>query len=124
MTPSPVVRITGRVGRRGARIRRLTVNAPYGATITVRCHGGGCPFRLSTRSVAIVGRARGPSKTIRIRRLEGHLLRARATVKVSVSKANAIGKFTRFKIRKGKPPLRNDLCLTPGAPAPGACPRT
>jgi hypothetical protein len=124
MTPFPVVRITGKVGRRGARIKRLTVNAPYGATIMVRCHGGGCPFRLSTRSVAIVGRAPRPSKTIRIRRLEGHLLRARATLKVFVSKANAIGKFTRFKIRKGKPPLRNDLCLTPGAQAPEACPRT
>lgn len=124
MTPFPIVRITGKVERRGARIKRLTVNAPYGATISVRCHGRGCPFRLSRRSVAIVGSAPRPSKTIHIRRLEGHLLRARSTLKVSVSKANAIGKFTRFKIRKGKPPLRNDLCLAPGASAPEACPQT
>jgi PKD domain-containing protein len=124
MIPFPIVRITGRVGRVGARIKRLTVSAPYGANITVRCRGKGCPFRLSSRTVATVGRTARPSKTIRIRALEGHLLRVRTTVKVYVTKANAIGKFTRFKIRKGRTPLRGDLCLTPGAPGPGACPQT
>src|SRR5262249_13091395 len=57
LSPFPIVRISGKVGRHGARIKRLTVNAPYGATITVRCHGRGCPFKRSSRTVARVGRA-------------------------------------------------------------------
>jgi hypothetical protein len=124
MSPFPVVRISGKVGRRGARIKRLTVNAPYGATITIRCRGHGCPFHLSRRTVARVGRTTSPTKTVRIRKLEGRLLRTHATIKVLVSKTSAIGKYTRFKIRKDKPPLRTDLCLAPGASAPTACPGT
>jgi PKD repeat protein len=128
MTPFPIVRITGRIGRRGARIKRLTVTAPYGASITVRCRGKGCPVHLSSRTVAPTGR---PSKgtpagsaVVRIRKLEKHLLRVGANVKVYVSKSGAIGKFTRFRIRKGKPPLRRDLCIVPGKPAPVQCPAT
>jgi PKD repeat protein len=124
MTPFPIVRITGKVGRRGARIKRLTVNAPFGATVLVRCRGGGCPFRRSSRTVARVGRTKSPSRTIRIRKLEGRLLRTHASVKVFVSKASSIGKFTSFRIRRNRPPLRSDLCLSPGAKAPAACPQT
>jgi hypothetical protein len=122
MSPFPIVRISGKVGRRGARIKRLTVNAPYGAIITVSCHGRGCPFRRASRTVARVGRTTSPSKTIRIRKLEGRLLRSHATIKVFVSKAGAIGKYTRFKIRRRRPPLRSDLCLAPGAAKPTSCP--
>jgi hypothetical protein len=128
LAPFPVVRITGKIGRRGARIKRLTVNAPFGATVAVRCRGRGCPFHLSSRTVAAVGRpAKGtPAGTavIRIRKLEKHLLRIGANIKVYVSKSGTIGKFTRFRIRKGKPPLRKDLCLVPGKPAPTECPQT
>src|SRR5207245_7669672 len=74
MTPFPVVRITGKIGRRGARIKRLTVNAPYGATVTVRCRGRGCPFHLASRTVAPASHhAKGAppgSAVVRIRRLE------------------------------------------------------
>ena len=128
LAPFPIVRITGRIGRRGARIKRLTVNAPFGASITVRCRGRGCPFHLATRTVAPVGRpAKGvPAGTavVRIRKLEKHLLRNGANIKVYVSKSGSIGKFTRFKIRRERPPLRHDLCLVPGKPAPSECPQT
>jgi hypothetical protein len=33
-----------------------------------------------------------------------------------------IGKFTQFKIRKGKPPARVDSCLAPGTQKPMQCP--
>src|SRR5438132_8252867 len=100
MSPFPIVRITGKIGRRGARIKRLTVNAPYGATVTVRCRGRGCPFHLSSRTVAPASHpAKGTpagSAVVRIRKLEKRLLKVGANIKIYVSKSGAIGKFTRF----------------------------
>jgi PKD domain-containing protein len=122
MTPFPVVRITGRIGRRGARIRRLIVTAPSGATITVRCHGRGCPFSLARQTVAVSGKS--GASAVRIRKFERRLLRVGATVRVSVSKSGEIGKYTRFRIRRGKPPLRRDLCVVPGKSRPTPCPQT
>jgi hypothetical protein len=124
MTPFPVVRITGKASHRGARIKRLTVNAPYGATVTVRCRGRGCPFRIKRRTVARAGRSSRPSRTIRIAKFERRLLRPGATVKVLVSKPHEIGKYTSFKIRRRKSPLRTDSCLQPGETKPISCPVT
>jgi hypothetical protein len=122
MSPFPVVRITGKVSRRGARIKRLSVRAPYGSTVSVRCRGRGCPFRRSNRTLALAGRAKTPSKTVTIRRLARRLLHGGATVKVLVTRQGEIGKYTRFRIRRGKAPLRTDLCLPPGAAEPSECP--
>jgi hypothetical protein len=121
MTPFPVVRITGKVSRKGARIKRLTVRAPYGSTVVVRCRGRGCPFKRTSRTLAGAG-AKTPSATIRVRKLERRLLRPGATVKVLVSRKGEIGKYTAFRIRTGRPPLRTDLCLSPGASAASECP--
>ncbi len=122
MSPFPIIRITGKVTRKGARIKRLTVRAPFGATINVRCRGRGCPFRRKRRTVARAGRAKAPTKTIRIKQLERRLLRAGVSVKVWVSRQGEVGKYTRFRIRKGKPPVRTDLCIEPGSTAPLECP--
>jgi hypothetical protein len=121
MTPFPVVRITGKVSRKGARIKRLTVRAPYGATVLVRCRGRGCPFKRTSMTLARAG-AKTPSATLRVRKLERRLLRGGASVKVLVSRKGEIGKYTAFRIRTAKPPLRTDLCLSPGASAPSECP--
>ena len=122
MSPFPVVRITGKVVRSGARIKSLTVQAPFGATVKVRCRGRGCPFHRSSKTLANAGKAKTTSKTIRIRKLENHLLRTGASIKVLVSRSGEIGKYTRFLIRKGKPPRRTDLCLLPGVTQPSECP--
>lgn len=122
MSPFPVVRITGKVLRGGARIKSLTVQAPYGATVRVRCRGRGCPFRRTSKTVALAGKARGPSKTLRIKKLDRRLLRAGASIKVLVSRAGEVGKYTRFLIRRRKPPRRTDLCLLPGMTEPTECP--
>ena len=122
MTPFPVIRIIGKVLRKGARIKRLTVRAPYGSTVSVRCRGHSCPFRRSNRKVTSTGSAKAPSKTIRVRRLEHRLLRDGASIKVLVSRSGEIGKYTRFRIRGGKPPVRSDLCLMPGSTVPKECP--
>ena len=122
MSPFPVVRITGKVTKKGARIKRLSIRAPYGATVSVRCRGRGCPFRRSTRTLARAGRAKSPSKTVTIRRLAHRLLHGGASVKVLVSRPGEIGKYTRFRIRRGKAPQRTDLCLAPGSTEPTECP--
>jgi hypothetical protein len=122
MSPFPVVRITGKVFRKGARIKHLTIRAPYGATVKVRCRGRGCPFHRSSKTLALAGKAKTPSKTISIKRLEHRMLRGGASIKVLVTRQGEIGKYTRFLIRRGKPPRRTDLCLTPGSTEPVECP--
>jgi hypothetical protein len=122
MSPFPVVRITGKVTKKGARIKRLTVRAPYGSTVAIRCRGRSCPFHRSNRTLRLTGSAKAPAKTIRVRKLEDRVLRDGASIKVLVSKPGEIGKYTRFRIRGGKPPVRSDLCLSPGSTAPKECP--
>lgn len=122
MTPFPVVRIAGKVTRRGARIKHLTVTAPLGSTVSVRCRGKGCPFRRAARTVASTGSKKSPAKTVIFSKLEKRLLRGGASVKVLVSKPGEIGKYTLFKIRRSKPPARSDSCLQPGSTKPVECP--
>jgi hypothetical protein len=124
LSPFPVVRISGRVTHAGARIRRLTVQAPLGAKVTVRCGGRGCPFKKSSRMARANSKSKSKtaSVTVRFRKMERRLLRGGATIRVYVTRQGLVGKYTRWTIRKAKPPLRRDLCLTPGASAPSACP--
>jgi hypothetical protein len=122
LSPFPVVQMAGRVTRRGTRIR-LSVIAPDGATISIRCRGRGCPLRRQTRIARSdpVASADG-TRFIRLRRLERRRLRPGAVVKIFVTKPGMIGKYARFKMRRGKPPRRSDSCVAPGATAPIACP--
>jgi hypothetical protein len=121
MSPFPVVRISGKVGPKGASIRRLTIRAPVGSTVVIRCRGRGCPFRRKTQTLALAG-AKTPSKTIRVKKLERRLLRGGTSINILVTRAGEIGKYTKFKIRTGKTPLRTDLCLPPDSTAPKECP--
>jgi PKD domain len=124
MSPFPVVRIAGRVSRRGARIRRLTIDAPPGAGVRVSCAGRSCPFKrvLKTVSSRLRAGVLPATRLLRIRRLEGRLLRPGATLRLFVTRADSIGKYTRFKIRRGKSPARSDMCLVPGSGRPLVCP--
>jgi PKD repeat protein len=122
ISPFPLVRITGKVGRKGARIRRLSVTAPPGSTVSVRCRGKGCPFRRTSRTVAVAGSSPAVAKTITFPKLKRRLLWDGAIVKVLVSRPREIGKYTKFRIRKGHAPVRTDLCLQPGATVASRCP--
>jgi len=122
MIPFPVVRITGRVTRRGSRIKRLSVTAPNGATVLVSCRGRGCPFRHSRHTVTVSAQSRAHAKTLRFRKLAKRLLRGGTVLKVLVSRSREIGKYTRFLVKKGKPPRRIDRCLPPGTTRPASCP--
>jgi PKD repeat protein len=126
LNPFPIVRIVGTVTRRGVRLRRLLVDAPPGATVSVSCRGRRCPFRNRT---SMASRPRSPgrahaARVIRFRRLERRLLRAGVRIKVRVTKPDAIGKYTLFRIRKRRSPARVDRCLVPGQSKPVRCSAT
>jgi PKD repeat protein len=110
-TVSAVVSIRGRLVRARTRVTRLAIRAQRGARVVVRCRGRGCPRR-------IVKRSRG--KTIRFRRFE-RTYRPRMRVVVRVTRRGLIGKETTFVIRRGRPPLRRDLCLRPGSSKATRC---
>jgi hypothetical protein len=113
MSPFPTVRLAGSIVPRGARFRLVEVRgAPKVAGVTVRCTGDGCPFRTRRRT-ATTGRVR-PSRWPRV-------LRAGARIEVFVRAPGVIGKYTSFRIRAGKAPVRVDRCLKPGASTPSRC---
>jgi hypothetical protein len=124
LAPFPVVRMAGKVTRRGTRLRRLSVEAPSGSTITLRCHGRrGCPLRQHVEAAASQFDSRGlGGRVIRFHRFERRLLPAGIVIKVFVTKPGMIGKFARFKIRRRKPPARTDGCVVPGVATPTRCP--
>ena len=115
MSPYPVVRLAGRLTVNGARVRRLSVSrAPRCAVVAVSCRGRSCPARRVSR---FMGR-----RALRFRRFERRLP-AGTVLTVRISKGDSIGKFTEFRIRAGKAPLRRDRCLRPGERRGSACPR-
>jgi PKD domain len=126
MSPFPVVRVSGVLKRRGIKLRLLSVSAPAGATVRVRCNGRGCAFRARTKTVGTrtlrkPGRA-GTSAVVRIRRLGRRVLQVGTTVRVYVTSPSSVGKYTRLRVRRGKPPARIDRCVLPSAERPAACP--
>ena len=112
ISPWPVVRIAGSLTRRGADLRLVSVRAPRGARVAVRCQGR-CP-RPSLRRVA-------RKRVLRLTPYE-RPLRAGTRLEIRVLSGARIGKYTRILIRKGKSPARRDACVWPGARAPRACP--
>jgi hypothetical protein len=114
MSPFPIVRLAGRVTRAGTHIEVLQVWAPKGAYALIRCRGRGCPVKRVRKSV------RKPP--LRVRAVE-RLVPAGMVLEVLVRRSDSIGKFTRFRFRHYRRPLRRDGCLWPGtirmAPCPG-----
>ena len=105
LSPFPVVRIVGQLTRTGARIRFLGVRAPVCSRVTTICRGRTCPFKRHSR---LMGR-----NGIRVRPLSGKSLRAGVRLEVRVTKRDRVGKYTRFKIRRGRPPARKDGLIVP-----------
>ena len=111
MRPFPVVRIKGRVTKRGARIELLSVKAPWDAIIRVRCRGRTCPERVRRRAG---GRRR-------ISELHRELA-AGTVITVLITRPGTYGKYTRFVILRGQSPARTDRCLRGSNSRPVRCP--
>ncbi len=103
--------------RTGATIEVLllrVVGAPAKAKVRVRCSGGGCPFTTRTRT-ARKGRAVDFTSAF-----AGARLRT-ATLEVRITKRRMIGKLVRYRLRPGRRPDGQVLCLPPGAKKARAC---
>jgi PKD domain-containing protein len=115
LTPFPIVRIQGGLVPGGVIVTRLTVQAPRGARVRAVCHGPGCPRQ------SLIRRARSARLSVRLRPLERRL-GSGAVLEVFVTEPAAVGKYTRFVIRRDAAPLRRDLCVPPAGPRPAQCP--
>ena len=113
--PLPVVRIHGRLTTNGANIQVLSVKAPKGAKITVKCSGKGCP----RKSVATATATKGVTRIAQFQRV----LPAGIKLRITIAKPAYISKVTTITIRKGKAPLRSDQCQVPGERKLLRCPR-
>jgi hypothetical protein len=58
---------------------------------------------------------------VRFRALEAKL-RAGVWLEIFVTQPGKIGKYTSFKIRRSRAPLRQDLCVVSTSAKPAACP--
>jgi PKD repeat protein len=103
LQPSPVVRLNGDILSTGARVRVLSVRAPRGSLVVVRCHGKGCPVERRRKRVK--------KNPVRFKTFE-RVLRAGIKLEILVKKQGTIGDYTRFTIRAGKSPLRLNRCLS------------
>jgi hypothetical protein len=109
--PFPVIRIAGRFTGKRTKLTRVSVKAPKGTRIRVRCRGRGCPYKRKAIAVKLIG----------IRSLQ-RTYRPKATIEIRVTAPEKIGKYTRVRTRRGKAPVRIDRCLMPGKSKPVKCP--
>ncbi|MEA2268487.1 MAG: hypothetical protein QOC64_1097 [Solirubrobacteraceae bacterium] len=115
ISPFPVVRIRGHASGKNVVIDLLSVRAPRGTTVTVRCAGPACPrLRMTARAVSA-------TTPVRLRPLERRY-RPGTVLEVFVARSGRIGKYVRFTIRDGRAPARTDRCLRPGGTQPISCP--
>jgi hypothetical protein len=107
MQPFPVVHVAGSFSHAGATLRMLSVQAPAGATVLVKCAGAGCPAH---RQRMLVRGSTSGETTVQLQRFE-RLLPAGLRLRIEVFEEGEIGKLTQLRIRRGRPPARSDTCL-------------
>jgi PKD repeat protein len=112
--PGVVIEMRALVFSRNTEVRYLRVRAPAGSKIKVRCLGGKrCPTTGTKTSHG--------SKRLRFKKLE-RTFRPGTKLIITVTKPGFIGRQTSFKLRRGKGPVRKDLCRLPGAKNATSCP--
>jgi hypothetical protein len=110
-------------------VSQLIVNGiSVGDTVTVTCHGHGCPFtNRVTKSLTSSHcgrkhrrhRCSGAQRVDVTGALRSHHLRAGATITVTITRPNWVGKSYVFRIRAGHGPRISIGCLAPGSAKPG-----
>jgi PKD repeat protein len=116
-SPMPFIRIKGHTTGHGAQIDLFSVRGARGALVRVRCVGKACPKKSSAHRVIKSKRGTG---TVRFGALQGWF-REGTLLEVRVTKKGFVGRYTRFRIGKLKPPVRWDGCMMPSAKAPVEC---
>jgi hypothetical protein len=116
LQPYPIVRLLTNRTASGIRLRQLTVQAPAGANIRISCRSRLCPVK--PQALAVRPGTRGALEFKRFQRA----LRAGVILEIRVWQPGLVGKYTRLTVRRGKPPLRFDSCLSPSGTTPIACP--
>jgi PKD repeat protein len=115
LSPFPIIRIRGRADAKAVRVDLLSVLAPRGSRISARCRGASCPRH------GIAATATSSSRPVRLRGFERRYGYG-AVLEIWVTRSGRIGKYTAFSMRRGKSPLRRDLCVRPGTTHPSRCP--
>jgi hypothetical protein len=102
-------------GKCHTNVQKLSITGiPRGATVTLLCQGGGCPFRRHLL------RAHGGRLALTLAFGQAKLQpRSRVTIKVTVP--GQVGYVVVYTVRKASIPSSQTLCLDPGASAPQAC---
>jgi hypothetical protein len=113
LRPFPLVRLSALITRGGAQVELLGVRAAAGVRVTVHCRGRSCPWRRRT----VVSK----DGSVRFRRLQ-RKLRAGTVIEVFAGKRGFVGKYTRFRIRRGRVPARVDSCFVAGTGRASRCP--
>jgi PKD repeat protein len=107
LSPAPLVRFVGQATATGAHLSLLTVTAPKGAHVGIRCKGGNCPYKHK--------RFTSKGKRVVLRKL-ARTYREGTVIEVRITKSETIGKLTRLRMRAGDNPARLDRCIRPGRP--------
>jgi Ca2+-binding RTX toxin-like protein len=94
---------------------RVTSIKPPGATLTMVCRGGGCPFKSRKTT------AKGSSANL-LPLLKGHVLRTGAVLSLVVGAPGRTGKFISFTMRTQLIPKVRVACAAPGSTSPVRCP--
>lgn len=119
MSPFPRVRINGAASASSVRVDFVNVRTSSGTRIVIRCKGSGCPYSRAVQTQRWTG---GRVRTVRIKGFKRRTLRAGAVLEIYVIKRGVIGKYTRFRFRRLKPPVRVDRCTAVGKARAQRCP--
>ena len=99
----PLVSLQGTVDADGAvDVTRLLVRAAPGSRVDATCKGAGCPVKHVNRVML--------TSTLRLNEYQ-RLLKPNITLTLKIAKLNQLGKYVRYKIRRNRPPVREDSCL-------------
>ena len=107
LNPAPLVRVVGVPTSRGSQLSLISVLAPKGAHVGVRCKGGACPYKHK--------RFTSKGKRVILRALSGSYVEGNV-IEIRVTRFETMGKITRLRVRAGKRPARLDRCIVPGRP--------
>ena len=119
LNPFPRVRIRGVATAAGVRLSLVSVRTGGGTRILARCRGSDCPWK---RKLRLARFSTSVARVVRIPGLSRRTLTAGTVLEIFVTRSGRIGKYTRVKFRRLKPPLRVDSCTPPGLARKQRCP--